>query len=713
MLPTTIKIDGKPVVLHPKAYPGLNWAESTMLARLAVLTQNGAKPCVYTTKAAMQEFGVSEKTARRILKQLQTHGYISSAIVSSLTFGPNVRQITVDSVKLNQTIEGQDDPTVIAPPAATTAPASPVSTPRPTIAFPAQTAPKELKRDIASALASPLAGSQPAMLPPDWEDQRARLWAETWELCEQSNDLAYQTMCLTISRPITFAFDVHCANCITPEHPEGVELTPQFRQLVTDTEAAIKKCDFLTILAAKLKNHHFCSEQEYRTAAYGCFAYCFTAKFLREHKDCPPESAGTFCDQLHQSARDYATACLAWAQDGSTDLAQRLMTDLEPPEQLRLDSRWPEFVAQHLAPMVKSEHFIHFIRPQLTALDEPLSLDVLSAHKGPLRHKRELITYAPAKGVDPRGLPCYQPFTNTTVFDLGPALDQTKFGRFTCFDVNGAQHDFKFDFTALDELLSSRYVDKVTTFDLPKYDPRYTTCFKGHPCLAKAIHDYILFAIVTELIAPITPEQVFYNMQEHQDSDLLELFQDQMTHKSLLMFICDRIYPDLTPDAESFNSRPLFNAIQRTYCAGSKSMIEYAATKVAWEVVRLLGDPKTSAKVFTAVGMELMEQSRGPWLTNLTSGTPTKLRGFYHLCLSRMLIADGNAGFIPRLTYPYLLMRKLFGIHALGPNEQYQVGRTLCLMLDIDPFAARDLSVVKATYAADYPFLAQMEVYHD
>ena len=558
-----------------------------------------------------------------------------------------------------------------------------------------------------------MAGSQPTVCPSDWDEYRDRLWARSWDLCYSFNAGRFVPLCIELSRHLHFSYAHHCHLCITPEHPEGAAHTPAYRQLVADVDAATEHGDFLTVLAAKLKDYNFCKDADYQKAAVRCFAYCFTAKFLREHYDCPPELTCTMRDLLRQEARAYTESLWALSQDGQTDMTQKLLTDFETPEQFRDDPRWPEFVTKYLVPKVSAKYFANTLEDELQALDEPVPLSLLTAHRVPLRRKRELITYAPAEGVDPRGLPCYQPFTQKTVFDLGPALDQTKFGRFACFDVNGAQHDFKFDFTALDELLSGDYVDKVTTSDLPTYDPHYITCFKGDPCLAKAIHDYILFAIVTELIAPITPEQVFYNMQEHQDGDLLALFQDPKAHKSLLMFICDSIYPALTQDQGDYPSRPMFNAIQRTYCAGSKSMIEYAANKVAWEVVRLLGDPNTSAKVFAAVTSELKGMGRSTWLSSLkVTNSPVKMRGYYNTSLPRILVPDDAMAFIPRLTYPYLLIRKLFGIRSLTPDVQYQIGRSLCLFLDYDSCAARDLSVVKAIYAADYPFLAQMEVCH-
>lgn len=712
MLPTTIVSNGKTLVLHPKVYSDLNRSEATFLARLAMITRNGTQPCWYTDKQVMDEFHISRPTASRIFAKLTKLGYITSTKVTN-TYGNNIRQVEVNPDKLNRTIFAEAKSQTEEQNTPAPAQESPATSATP-IALPAQTAPKELNPDIAAALASPLAGSQPTVCPSDWSIHLSQIWEQCWVFCDDNNAGRFVPLCVELSRHLHFSYAHHCSLCITPEHPEGAAHTPAYRQLVADVDAATERGDFLTVLAAKLKNYNFCKDADYQKAAVRCFAYCFTVKFLREHQDCPPELTCTMRDLLRQEARAYTESLWALSQDGQTDMTQKLLTDFETPEQFRDDPRWPEFVTKYLVPKVSTKYFANTLEDELQALDEPVPLSLLTAHRVPLRRKRELITYAPAEGVDPRGLPCYQPFTNTTVFDLGPALDQTKFGRFTCFDVNGAQHDFKFDFTALDELLSWRYVDKVTTSDLPTYDPHYITCFKGDPCLAKAIHDYILFAIVTELIAPITPEQVFYNMQEHQDGDLLALFQDHRTHRSLLMTICDSIYPTLTEDPNDYPSRPLFNAIQRSYCAGSKTVIEYAANKVAWEVVRLLGDPKTSAKVFAAVAAEFKTLGRSTWLMNLkVTNCPTKRRGYYNTSLPRILVPDDTMAFIPRLTYPYLLIRKLFAIRSLTPDVQYNIGRSLCMFLDFDYFAARDLSVVKAIYTADYPFLAQMEVRHD
>ena len=100
MLPTTIETNGKTIILHPKAYPDLNWSESTFLARLAVLTKNGSQPCVYTDRQAAQEFRVTEMTITRMIRKLKAQGYITTAKVSDLNFGANVRQITLDPAKL-------------------------------------------------------------------------------------------------------------------------------------------------------------------------------------------------------------------------------------------------------------------------------------------------------------------------------------------------------------------------------------------------------------------------------------------------------------------------------------------------------------------------------------------------------------------------------------------------------------------------------------
>ena len=63
---------------------------------------------------------------------------------------------------------------------------------------------------------------------------------------------------------------------------------------------------------------------------------------------------------------------------------------------------------------------------------------------------------------------------------------------------------------------------------------------------------------------------------------------------------------------------------------------------------------------------------------------------------------------MPRLTYPYLLMRKLFGIRHVPIEERSRVGHDVISNLSSDPVAQRDLSLFKSTYVADYPFLAQL-----
>ena len=167
MLPTTIEIKGKPFVLHPKAYPDLNSSEAVLLSRLAVLTQNGTKSCVYTDKQAKEEFKVTHMTINRLLTKLKAQGYISISKVSDFQFGSNVRQITVDPAKL-----GAPEPEEAAPAAQVTPPLVPA---KPLITKPA--APKVLNPDIAAAMACPIAGDQPLVKPEDWEERCAAICA--------------------------------------------------------------------------------------------------------------------------------------------------------------------------------------------------------------------------------------------------------------------------------------------------------------------------------------------------------------------------------------------------------------------------------------------------------------------------------------------------------------------------------------------------------
>ena len=676
MLSATIETNGKTIVLHPKAYPDLNPSEAVLLARLAVLTQNGTKPCVYTTKVAMEEFGISDKTARRLFKSLQDHGYISTAKVSSFTFGANVRQITVDSTKL-----GAPEPEEAAPAAQVTPPLVPA---KPLITKPA--APKALNPDIAAAMACPIVGDQPLVKPEDWEERCAAIWSLATELCHCGNERALLNRCWDIAY-----------KCEVPTPVSGLVL--------------------LDLFDAKAKRLGTCSHEDSTNTAVGFFTYYFTAKFLRDHQECPKE-VYTLQTLLRVAVKKYLMDFNAAAKDGQENLAAKLMDDLEFPAELKNDPRMTDFLNEHLVPRMDNIFFYSMLEEQLSCvgLSRPRAVNAINEplpfYRDPsynlynLRRKRELLTYAPAQGVDPRGLPCYQPFTNMVKFDLGPALDQTKFGRFPCYDLEGNLHDFKFDFSALARLLSSKYQDNITTNNLKPWEFGYTTCFDSDPCVEKAISDYLVFALVTELIAPLTAENVFYNMQEHQEDNLLELFQDPKTHRSLLMFACDVIYPD--PSDTDFDARPVYNYVKQNYCAGPKSDKDFAAFVVANNVVRFLGDKEQAQKVLKAIKRQLVISGRAPWVVNIRRDTPTSMNGVYTSVLRDLLIPNSEMDIVPRLTYPFMLMRKLFGFRHIPTEDRAHVGLATLRTVVTDPVAQRDLSVLKSTYVADYPFLAQL-----
>lgn len=694
MLPTTIVSKGKTIILHPKAYPDLNWAESTMLARLAVLTSNGTKPCVYTTKNAIEEFGVSDKTARRIFKSLQDRAYITTAKVNDLHFGSNVRQITVDPAKLNQGADSAPgEQAAPKPEAKPTAAPTPVK-PRPAPVL----TPAVINPDIAAAMASPMAGSQPLVMPANWQKFRVKLWDIVWEDCMVGNYTALVNYCNDFSNAAFLAMREDAphlrASCgFILDHMGGKRLQGR-----TDAQAAI-----------------------------AFFVYHLTTKFLQEHMQCP-EGDVSLQTLLRQEAAEYVNGFCAAAKDkeqSPAELATKVMTDLEFSPELVTDQRMIDLLAQHLIPQLLDPFF--FVRDDLPqylgrrgmyypssravyALDEPRSVPSFDVLRQKLLRKRELVTFAPAPGVDPRGTPAYLPFTNTTVFDLGPALDQTKFGRFVCYDVDGKQHDFKFDFSGLDHLLSWDYRDHVSTPGNNYWDPHFTTCFDSDPCVAKAIHDYILFAIVTELIAPITAENVFYNMAQHQDGNLLELFQAPQAHRSLLMHVCDIAYPDEDDGMhEIMDSRPVYNYIRNNYTAGPKSKLDYAAFVVANQVVRLLGDPEESAKIFKVLKGNLHFLGRSAWMSHFQEAPyATLFAGLYTQDLRTLVEPHIEMPFVPRLTYPLLLMRELKAIQRVRPDRRLPVGYTFIYGLLTHPVAMRDLALLKATYAADYPFLNQM-----
>ena len=671
MLPTTIQIKGKSFTLHPKVYPGLNYSDATVLARLILLTQNGTQPCVYTTTTAAAEFRVNEKTIRRILNKLQDLGFISTALVNDTPFGSNVRQITLDPAKLDA-----PEPEEAAPAAQVTPPLVPA---KPLITKPA--APK--------VLACPIAGDQPLVKPEDWEERCAAIWALATKLCHCGNERALLNRCWDIAY-----------KCEVPTPVSGLVL--------------------LDLFEAKAKRLGTCSRKDSTNAALGFFTYYFTAKFLRDHQECPKEVyTYTLQALLRAFAKAYLSEFNAAAKAGQENLAAKVMTDLEFPAELKSDPRMTDFLNAHLVPRMQGDIMFNMIVEEqlcrvgcshpraVNALNEPLPLyRDLSYNLYNLRRKRELLTYAPAEGVDPRGLPCYQPFINMVKFDLGPALDQTKFGRFLCYDLEGNLHDFKFDFSALAHLLSSKYQDNITTKNLKPWEFGYTTCFDSDPCVQKAINDYLIFALVTELIAPLTAENVFYNMQEHQEDNLLELFQDPKTHRSLLLFACDVIYPD--PSGTDFDARPIYNYVKQNYCAGPKSDKDFAAFVIANNVVRILGDKEQAQKVLKAIKRQLVISGRAPWVVNIRRDTPTSMNGVYTSVLRDLLIPNSEMDIVPRLTYPFMLMRKLFGFRHIPTEDRARVGLATLRTAVTDPVAQRDLSVLKSTYVADYPFLAQL-----
>ena len=692
MLPTTITSNGKTFTLNPRLYPDLNRSEAIFLARFAMLTKDGAKPCYHTDKEVMECFNISRPTASRLFNKLLKLGYIRVTKTSSPS-GVTIRTVEVDPIKIKQTVPAMAKQAAQSAEQAETAqdltpehvePMPAVSAQRP--AVPSPTAPKALNPDIAAAMACPIAGAQPLVKPEDWEERCAAIWALATKLCHCGNERALLNRCWDIAY-----------KCEVPTPVSGLVL--------------------LDLFEAKAKRLGTCSRKDSTNAALGFFTYYFTAKFLRDHQECPKE-VYTLQTLLRVAVKKYLIGFNAAAKDRQENLAAKLMDDLEFPTELKNDPRMTDFLNTHLVPRLGNIFFYSMLEEQLScvgfsrpravnAINEPLPF-----YRDPsynlynLRRKRELLTYAPAEGVDPRGLPCYQPFTNMVKFDLGHALDQTKFGRFPCYDLEGNLHDFKFDFSALAHLLSSKYQDNITTNNLKPWEFGYTTCFDSDPCVEKAISDYLVFALVTELIAPMTAENVFYNMQEHQEDNLFELFQDPKTHRSLLMFACDVIYPD--PSDTDFDARPVYNYVKQNYCAGPKSKKDFAAFVVANNVVRFLGDKEQSQKIFKALRRQLVLSGRAPWVVGIRRKSPTNMMGFYSAVPRELLVPNPEMAIVPRLTYPFMLMRKLFGFRHIPIEERARVGRaTLCAAV-VDPIAQRDLSVLKSTYVADYPFLAQL-----
>lgn len=690
MLPTTITSNGKTFTLNPRLYPDLNRSEAIFLARFAMLTKDGAKPCFHTDKEVMECFSITRQTASRLFNKLVKLGYIRVTKTSSPS-GVTIRTVEVDPIKIKQTVPAMAKQAAQSAEQAETAqdltpeheePMPAVSAQRP--AVPSPTAPKSLNPDIAAAMARPIAGAQPLVKPEDWEERSAAVWALAHEVCRIGNERALLNRCCDLSI-------------------DGDVFAPADGLLL------------IYLFDAKVKKLGTCSVKDSIGTALGLFTYFFVAKFLRDHKECPKEF-DTIQNLLRAAAKEYLADFNAATESGQVDLAAKVVTDLEFPPELKIDSQVTAFLNEHLVPRLHNDiifndmineqlNAVCFSRPRaVNAITEPTPL--VRTRDGSLRRKRELLTYAPAEGVDPRGLPCYQPFTNTVKFDLGPALDQTKFGRFTCYDLFGNLHDFKFDFSGLAHLLSHNYQDNITTNNLEPWEFGYTTCFDSAPCVAKAISDYTIFALVTELIAPLTADNVFYNIQEHQNDSLLELFQDYKTHRSLLMFACDVLYP-ATSDYE-FDARPIFNYVRNNYCAGPKSEKDFAAFVVANNVVRALGDKEQSQKILTAIRRQLVISGRAGWVENIRSNLPTNKRCIYAVVLRELLQPSDDMTIMPRLTYPYLLMRKLFGIRHVPIEERSRVGHDVISNLSSDPVAQRDLSLFKSTYVADYPFLAQL-----
>lgn len=691
MLPTTITSNGKVFTLNPRQYPDLNRSEAIFLARFSMLTKDGAKPCYHTDKEVMDCFNITRQTASRIFNKLLKLGYIS--VTKDFTAsGTSVRIVEVNSVKVKQTIPAMMRQAAQSAKQAETAqdltpeheePKPAVSAQRP--AVPAPTAPKSLNPDIAAAMARPIAGDQPLVKPENWEDHRAKLWAMALGTCERGNTLALANRCY---------LDIY-------------------------TRVASFKCDAMALLNkldTKAKGSRAYDECA-KNVAMGLFVYHFTTKFLRDHQQCPERDV-SFKAMIQHEANEYIVSIRAAAKSGQENLAAKVMADLEFPSEIQNDPRAIELFEDRLIPgmtcgLLFANMVNTFLGEHTSSLDGWLSVDAITEPKplahalpGNLRRKRELLTFAPAPGIDPRGLPCYQPFTNLVKFDLGPALDQTKFGRFPCYDLFGNLHDFKFDFSELAHLLSPEYEDRITTHNLEPWEFGYTTCFDSDPCVQKAISDYAIFALVTELIAPITAENVFYNMHEHQDDSLLEMFQDYKVHYSPLLFACDVLYP--SDNDYSFDARPIYNYVKNNYCAGPKSEKDFAAFVVANNVVRALGDKEQAAKIIAAIVSRLRNLGRAYWVQNLRLDGPTKFREFYTSNLREMLIPNSEAVFAPRFTYPFMLIRKLFGIRRIPHEERYICGHTLTTELSFDPVAQRDLSVLKSTYVADYPFLAQL-----
>ena len=689
MLSTTFVSCGKTFTLHPREYPDLNRSEAIFLARLAMITKGGTQPCWYTDKQVMEEFNISRPTASRIFSKLLKLGYITSSKVSN-SYGRNIRQVEVNPVKLKQTVFAEVKQSVLSPcqqqndvsQILADTPAARV-TPQPVPAKPL--APKSLNSDIAAAMARPIAGDQPLVKPENWGKLCSDLWKIAWEQCDRYNKWSLLNRCHDIA----------------------------VRYKLGDTADGMTLLD---VIDTKAKLLGECQQPDLTNAAIGFFTYYLTAKFLRDHKDWDESYEGSFQVMLKTAAIAYINSYRLGEQPPQETLAAKLMDDLEFPAELKNDPRMTDFLNTHLIPRLQKDILLGTIMEQqlgrldnynnraVNALNEPVPL--ARVFNGKLRRKRELLTYAPAEGVDPRGLPCYQPFTNMVKFDLGPALDQTKFGRFPCYDLEGNLHDFKFDFSALAHLLSPTYHDKVTTFGLKPWEFGYTTCFDSDPCLPKAISDYLVFALVTELIAPMTAENVFYSMQDHQEDSLLELFQDPNTHCSLLMFACDVLYP-ATSDNE-FDARPIFNYIRNNYCAGPKSEKDFAAFVVANNVVRALGDKEQSAKIFKALKRQLVLSSRAAWVDRLRVDSWTSFCGVYDVNLHEVFVPNGDVAIVPRLTYPFMLIRKLFGIRGLPIEDRAQRGTVLRFTTEFDAVAQRDLSVLKSTYVADYPFLAQL-----
>lgn len=698
MLPTTITSNGKTFTLNPRLYPDLNRSEAIFLARFAMLTKDGAKPCYHTDKEVMECFNISRPTASRLFNKLLKLGYIRVTKTSSPS-GVTIRTVEVDPIKIKQTVPAMAKQAAQSAEQAETAqdltpehvePMPAVSAQRP--AVPSPTAPKALNPDIAAAMTCPIAGAQPLVKPEDLDKHRTKLWDLAWGSCQQGCQISLINLCNDLSK-----------GAYSTAREQGERIDP---------------CLFLL---DKLEN----CRPAGRTAeqiAQSIFVYHLTIKFLQYHMQCP-ETEGSIRYLLQVEARDFIESIRKAAADGQKNLAALIMDGLEFPEELKTDPQMTELFDTHLVPALlrtgnnfNNEIYeflgpicgIHFPKNRaVNAIEEPQIIEGWDDFRYPIRRMRELLSYAPAQGVDPRSLPCYQPFVNTTVFDLGPALDQTKFGRFACYDADGNLHDFKFDFTQLHELLAGLTFDDITTRDLDPSDPRYKTRYDYAPFMHKTMSDFIIFSLVTELIAPITAENVFYNMQAHQDGKLIDLFQDPWAHQSLLMFASDVLNPP--EDDDDFASHPIYNYIKTHYNYGSKSKVDFAAHVVANSVVRALGDKEQSVQIIMAIFMEMRRWGRAGWLDTLRNNGYNKFSGVYPLDLRTFLnpCMDGSR-FVPRLTYPFMLMRLLFGIRHINPEIRLRMGDIVVYHLDTDLVAQRDLSVLKSTYAADYPFLNKL-----